>query len=157
MYELVKTYLDRGFDGNGREELWGFCKDKFEQNKLFGIGFTNNTPVPSLEAQILPGKYLIYCHNIFIQLFTCTGIIGFALNLPLLIKKWKIVISKTDNTFIHIMFGLALITIASCGMFDASGGLGIFMCFMTLSLVCSLEDDIRNGKESTIKANYAKE
>ena len=143
---LTEYYLNMGVDGNGRDYLWEWCFDRFKENKLFGVGFAWETPVPFLTAQI-GDFYLIYAHNIVIQLLTSLGIIGLVLNLPLLIKKYMIIFkSKQDKCFIAIGL-MQILTIALCGMFDASGGLGVFMCFLVQALTASFEIE---GNKKTI-------
>ena len=69
---LLQSFLDKGFDDNGRYELWNTGIQKFLSHPIFGSGFYDNGIVSPWDIQIYPFFY----HNTLIQLLASTGAVG---------------------------------------------------------------------------------
>lgn len=69
---LLQNFIDRGFDDNGRYELWSTGLKKFLENPVFGSGFYDNGIVSDWDIDVYPFFY----HNTIVQMLGSAGVIG---------------------------------------------------------------------------------
>ena len=70
--DLLGDYFSRGFDNNGRFELWGQGIDNFLDSPVFGRGFYGYG-----EYELAHGPLPKMAHNTLIELLSATGAVGF--------------------------------------------------------------------------------
>ena len=75
---LLGDYFARGFDSNGRYELWGIALQHFADCPVFGRGFMGFEAVHKLEGGDFAhmGPMPTMAHNTPLELLSATGIIG---------------------------------------------------------------------------------
>lgn len=75
---LLGDYFARGFDSNGRYELWGIAWKNFLDYPVFGIGFYGFESVHQLESGSFAhmGPMPTMAHNTLFELLSATGIVG---------------------------------------------------------------------------------
>ena len=70
---LLADFLNRGFDNNGRFELWKNAWENFKRSPVFGRGFFDWGEMSSFDtASFIP----VMAHNTLFQLLSCFGIFG---------------------------------------------------------------------------------
>lgn len=70
---LLADFLNRGFDNNGRFELWKNAWENFKKSPVFGRGFFDWGEMSSFDtASFIP----VMAHNTLFQLLSCFGIFG---------------------------------------------------------------------------------
>ncbi len=75
---LLSDYFERGFDSNGRFELWGIAIKNFLDCPIFGRGFFGFEKVHQLESGAFAhmGPMPTMAHNTPLELLSATGIVG---------------------------------------------------------------------------------
>lgn len=85
--DVLLGQFDRlGMDDNGRLEKYRYYWAQFKENKLFGMGFFNDTKFQS--------DGMVRVHNTILQILTSTGIIGTILFLPMYFQRYKAFLTK---------------------------------------------------------------
>lgn len=69
---LLRDFLDRGFDDNGRFELWRIGWENFLSAPVFGVGFFSFVSESFVVAEFFPKL----AHQTFIQLLSSMGLFG---------------------------------------------------------------------------------
>lgn len=158
---FLSYYINLGFKPNGRKSLWTWCWEQFKSSPIFGIGYITRDPqalagaYPGLTD--LGGFSLVNCHNFFLHYLTCTGIVGFVLNIPLYVKKYMM----TFKNFNHFKFFALVnfIAIFVSALFDSSPNMSIFNITPVLLLFACIEQDnnqIDLEKEKSNKPEFEK-
>ena len=77
---ILGDYFARGFDSNGRYELWSIAWKNFLEYPVFGIGFYSFESVHQLESGAFAhmGPMPTMAHNTVFQLLSATGVLGIA-------------------------------------------------------------------------------
>lgn len=132
--KILKHYTKLGFDGNGRDELWPWCWEKFLDNPAFGIGFTTNETIPGL-----PPTKIILAHNSLLQYLVSLGVIGTIIISFFFLCKYKILCTKFNN--FKFMNLLTVMAIALSGITDQSPTGDVFIICITLILIANAEKD----------------
>ena len=75
---LLGDYFARGFDSNGRYELWAIALKNFADCPIFGRGFSGFESVHKLESGAFAhmGPMPTMAHNTLFELLSATGIVG---------------------------------------------------------------------------------
>lgn len=75
---LLSDYFERGFDSNGRFELWQIAIKNFLDCPIFGRGFSGFEKVHQLESGAFAhmGPMPTMAHNTLLQLLSATGAVG---------------------------------------------------------------------------------
>lgn len=75
---LLGDYFARGFDSNGRYELWSIAWRNFLDYPIFGRGFSGFESVHKLESGAFAhmGPMPTMAHNTLFELLSATGIVG---------------------------------------------------------------------------------
>ena len=75
---LLGDYFARGFDSNGRYELWEIAWKNFLDYSVFGRGFSGFESVHKLESGAFAhmGPMPTMAHNTLFELLSATGIVG---------------------------------------------------------------------------------
>ncbi len=75
---LLGDYFARGFDSNGRYELWAIAWRNFLDYPIFGCGFSGFETVHKLESGAFAhmGPMPTMAHNTLFELLSATGIVG---------------------------------------------------------------------------------
>ena len=75
---LLGDYFSRGFDSNGRYELWMIALKNFTDYPIFGRGFSGFEAVHHLESGPFAhmGPMPTMAHNTLFELLSATGIVG---------------------------------------------------------------------------------
>ena len=75
---LLGDYFARGFDSNGRYELWAIAWKNFLDCPIFGCGFSGFETVHKLEAGAFAhmGPMPTMAHNTLFEFLSATGIVG---------------------------------------------------------------------------------
>lgn len=145
LVDVLAFYINQGIGGNGREVLWKWCFDEFKNNLIFGIGFvTRNTQaITQLNGYGLVdlggGVSLVNCHNFFLHFLTCTGVVGFILNIPFYVKKYIITFKNFNHTKLFCLMNFICLFISS--LFDPSPNISIFNIIIALFLIAIAEID----------------
>lgn len=143
MIDTIVWKLKTG--GNGREQLWPWCIERFLENPIFGYGFVSDTPVPTLRNNVVK---LIMAHNTVLQWLTSLGIVGSVLMIYYYYKKYQIMFTRPlAEKFFLIVF---LITIELNGLFDQTAIMSIFVVFLTNLLLAACEEETPNVKKCNL-------
>ena len=141
--EVLSYYISLGFKANGRNQLLPWMWRKFTENPLFGIGFI--TKEPDVLSGIYPGLSdiggfsLVNAHNFFLHYLTCTGVIGFALNIPFYIVKYKETFKHFNRFKLFALINFICIFISS--LFDPAPNNSIFNIIIVLVFLALIEND----------------
>jgi|SRR5580692_5564874 O-antigen ligase len=110
-------------DASTRLFLWVSAWNLFTQSPVMGVGWGNFTDVYGLDfASFEPGK--VAAHNIYLQLLSETGLVGFGAFLYLAIQSWRQarrqLSSSVDFLEIAVAFGVlgALLSVLVHGCVD---------------------------------------
>lgn len=141
--DVLSYYLSLGFKANGRDKLLPWMWTKFKENPFFGIGFI--TREPDVLSGLYPGMKdiggfsLVNAHNFFLHYLTCTGVIGFALNIPFYIVKYKETFKHFNKFKLFALMNFICIFISS--LFDPAPNNSIFNIIIVLILLALIEND----------------
>ncbi|MBQ7351745.1 MAG: O-antigen ligase family protein [Clostridia bacterium] len=134
--KLLDWYISLGFKGNGRDELYPWCFEKFIENPLFGIGFVADETVPTM----LMFDNIILAHNTILQYLTSLGIVGSIMMIYYHYKEYKIAFTKfNDFKFFNL---LQILTITIFGMAATKD---IFLVILLTFLIVLSEKDADNS------------
>lgn len=102
---ILGDYLARGFDDNGRFEIYEFGLQKFLNHPIFGSGFYNSIYVMDIG---LPFCY----HNTIIQMMASCGIVGLLAYIFHRFQTVKLIIKKrcAENMYFALCICALLIT-----------------------------------------------
>jgi len=139
----LSWYIQNGFQGNGRETLWPWCFERFKENPFMGHGFLTDQYIGGFN-EVLPGTFVIYAHNTFIQILTVSGILGLLLSIPTYIQKYRVILS--DFTIYKFFALLQIAGVELAGMFDSSSATHIVLIFTVWTIVASCENETENHK-----------
>ncbi len=109
---ILGDYLSRGFDDNGRFEMYRHGLENFFHNPFFGGGFNSAYKTEHTFIFFLPPRY----HNTFIQMIATCGIFGLTSYLFHRYQTIKLLFSEKRTSFIFI--ALAIGTMLFGSMFD---------------------------------------
>jgi O-antigen ligase len=112
---VLVMFNSKGYQLSGREVLWrGLSQDTMENNLFFGFGF-NGTK--ELIDQL--GLITRTAHNIFLEIFVTTGLVGLIFMLVFFFFLWKI-FSRYSYPNNHIVLAslLAISAFVVMGQFD---------------------------------------
>ncbi|MBO5212208.1 MAG: O-antigen ligase family protein [Clostridia bacterium] len=73
---VLSDYLERGFDDNGRFELYKVGIKAFLDHPIFGAGFANIYSYGPITPEFFAISTPIMCHNTIIQILASCGIVG---------------------------------------------------------------------------------
>lgn len=103
-----------------RLEIWKACIEIIKDNFIAGIGFGTLFKHISQYSNVVKTN-IEHCHNLYLQIFTETGIIGFSIFLSILYKMvkklWIKINSQNNATWITALTVLAMTMIH--GMVDS--------------------------------------
>lgn len=136
--EIIKIFswhINLGVSGNGRDELWPWCVEKFLHSKAFGVGFVSDDPVPTLVTT----DKIILAHNTVLQYLTSCGIVGTILVSYFYVEKYIICI-KHFNEF-KLFNLLQIIMIALIGIVDQCPTMDLFIIIINLIFIALAEID----------------
>ena len=131
----IKDMLEKTGGGvSGRDQLWYWCWDKFEQFPLFGYGFVAGEPLPSLRNDIP----VVLAHNTLLQWLTSLGLIGSAFISVFYFYKYYAIFKgfrKTSISMLAVIIALALI-----GTLDQSPTMDFFAFFLPILCIAGAEN-----------------
>lgn len=103
---LLHNFLTKGFDDNGRYEIWKTGIDQFLAHPIFGAGFYDNgitaEEILAWNLEIYPNLY----HNTLIQMLGAAGIVGFCAYLWHRFCTVRLVFSKPNLAKTMLAFGM---------------------------------------------------
>ena len=103
-----------------RIEIWKACIEIIKDNFIAGIGFGTLFKHVSQYSNVVKTN-IEHCHNIYLQIFTETGITGFSIFLSMLYnivnKLWIKINSKNNDTWITALTVMAMTMVH--GMVDS--------------------------------------
>lgn len=110
--DILGDYLARGFDDNGRFEMYGHGITNYIFNPIFGGGFYSSYVLDHQFISFLPFRY----HNTIIQMMATCGTLGLVAYSWHRIETIKLVIKKRS---IYTFFAsLAIISMLCCSLLD---------------------------------------
>ncbi len=115
--KVFGDYLRRGFDDNGRFEIWRYGLNEFVHHPIFGAGFYSEYPLNPRPAPFLPYRY----HNTVIQLLATCGIFGFLSYAFHRFQTVKLFLSKKSGLSLFLalcLSGLLLTSLLDNHMFN---------------------------------------
>lgn len=99
--DKINFYIEIGFDGRGREELYIRAIENFLNHPMFGVGMTYGAPEGSIRAMMV--------HNTYLQFMEWSGIIGLtAITLHTIITA-MVGLSKPSEKKIFMLIGMAVL------------------------------------------------
>ena len=140
---VLSYYISLGFKANGRDKLLPWIWRKFTENPFFGIGFI--TREPDVLSGLYPGMKdiggfsLVNAHNFFLHFLTCTGVIGFALNIPFYVVKYKETFKHFNKFKLFALMNFISIFISS--LFDPAPNNSLFNIIIVLVFLALIEND----------------
>ena len=138
--QTLSWYIQQGFSGNGRDDLWAWCWNAFLQNPIFGAGYlTQETVTVSGFFQITGTTNIIYAHNTVLQCLTCLGVVGLLLNIPMYVQKYRIIFNKFSVYKFFTLLQLAAIGLT--GMLDSSACTHPILLIIIWIMVASCEGE----------------
>jgi O-antigen ligase len=104
---ILGDYINRGFDDNGRFEMYLHGLKNFLSHPIFGGGFYSSYATEHMFIHFLPYRY----HNTLIQMLATCGIFGFSSYLFHRFQTVKLFISKKkiSTLFIALCIGTMLL------------------------------------------------
>lgn len=148
-YSAISRYLSLGFKGNGRDELWPWCFDKFFSHPVFGVGFVDYAgSVPTVAS-----SHVIMAHNTFLQFLTSTGFVGLLLAGYFYFNKYRIICNNFAdyNTYIF----LVSVALSCVGIFDQCMTMDPFI--FTISIMYVVMAEIHNRQISLASTTIQEE
>ncbi len=133
--QIIQMLEKTGKGSNGRDQLWQWCWDKFEEFPIFGYGFVADEPLPSLRNDIP----LVLAHNTILQWLTSLGLIGSAFISVFYFYKYYAIFKgfrKSKIAMLAVVIALALI-----GTLDQSPTMDFFAFFLPLLCIAGTEND----------------
>lgn len=109
---ILGDYLARGFDDNGRFEMYGHGIANYLFNPAFGGGFYSSYQLEHQFISFLPFRY----HNTIIQMMATCGTFGLVAYIWHRIETIKLVIKKRS---VYTFFAaLAIVSMLCCSLLD---------------------------------------
>lgn len=146
IYKFIQYYINKGFNSNGREELWSWCLEKFLQNPVFGVGFTSVEPVPSIASY-----NIVLAHNTLLQYLTSCGIVGSIIISYYYFSRWQIALTKYNE--FKFVNSISLFAIALVSLIDQEPTMDVFVIVVITLLVAlaelDTEETLINGGTNT--------
>lgn len=110
--EILGDYLARGFDDNGRFEMYGHGIANYIFNPIFGGGFYSSYVLEHQFISFLPFRY----HNTIIQMMATCGTLGLVAYIWHRFETIKLVIKKRS---VYTFFSsLAIVSMLCCSLLD---------------------------------------
>jgi O-antigen ligase len=103
---VLRDYLERGLDDNGRFEIYATGLNKFLSHPLFGCGFYNSHHINEFG---LPFGY----HNTIVQMMASCGIIGLSSYLYHRYQTIKLFIKRINAKSIYLILCICALLITS--------------------------------------------
>ena len=107
--KVFGDYLSRGFDNNGRFDIWRHGLNEFVRHPIFGAGFYSGYPTEYQYVPFLPYRY----HNTIIQLLATCGLFGFLSYAFHRFQTVKLFLSKKSGVSLFLALCLSGLLIAS--------------------------------------------
>ncbi len=147
---IVLSFIARGTDPSGRNELWIWCIKQFQSSPIFGVGFVADEIPPSLTLDI------VMAHNTILQWFTSLGIVGTVLMIPFYYEKYKTFSGKYN--FNKLCTLCLVLCIALEGILNPACTIMFFIVAISVVIVGATENEnmLLQGQCST-ENNLSKE
>ena len=109
---ILGDYLSRGFDDNGRFDIYKHGIEKFLKNPIFGGGFATDYKLEYEFIKFIPFRY----HNTIIQIMATCGLFGL---LSYLYHRFTTVVLFIKRRNIYSLFSaLCIISLLLCSLLD---------------------------------------
>ena len=132
---ITALFVKTQAGGNGRQSLWPWCWNRFEENKAFGYGFVAYEKVPGIRDTIP----LVLAHNVALQWLTSLGIVGSLLMLFFYFSKYKLMFTNFKwKRFFDI---LSILMLAATGFIDQAIIMDPFMFFIPYLYLALIEKE----------------
>ena len=109
---ILGDYLARGFDDNGRFEIYEHGILNFLDNPIFGGGFSSCYVLEHQFIAFLPYRY----HNTIIQMMATCGIFGLVSYIIHRYQTIKLILSK--RSLFSLFSGLCILSMLLCSLLD---------------------------------------
>lgn len=134
--DIIKALFEKTqAGGNGRQELWTWCWEKFTQNPIFGYGFVAYEKVPGIRDTIP----LVLAHNTILQWLTSLGIVGTLLMGFFYFSKYKLMFKGFKWTRFFEVF--TIIMLALTGLVDQAITMDPFMFIIPYIYLAIIEKE----------------
>lgn len=129
IFSLVSNFLEKGFDDNGRKELWSSAIDAFLRAPIFGAGFYD---VCSYEGWSTFGTPMM-CHNTILQVLGAVGTLGILAYGYHRFETVKLIFRKFNA--VKFFLGTCILGFLLFGMLDVVFFIGYPNIFYTMMLL----------------------
>ena len=114
---VLVDYLNRGFDDNGRFQLYVWALQTFLRHPIFGSGFDNVYVIKTVQDDILAIGAPFLCHNTLIEILAACGIVGLGAYIFHRYKTVKLFIARKNDSF-TVFMGLCVLGLLLTGLLD---------------------------------------
>lgn len=114
---VLVDYLNRGFDDNGRFQLYVWALQTFLRHPILGSGFEYVYVIKPVQSDILAIGTPFLCHNTLIEILAACGIIGFCGYIYHRYKTAKLFIERRRDSF-SVFMALCIIGLLLTSLLD---------------------------------------